>query len=182
VGTTNERDTDPTVLPEASIAGIYESFAPELTRYATARVRDSATAEDLVHEAFARLAIETRAWRTPINVQAWLRRVVLNLVISRARHAEVARRHSDRLTLRAVVDSPEVAFLTAERQRVLGEALDSVSSEGRTSVVLASQGYSGREIAALLGRSEGATRTLMCRTRREIRLALTSRDSAFARA
>jgi len=178
---TDVRNVDSTMPAEVLIAGIYESFAPELKRFATARVRDAATAEDFVHEAFARLAVETQARRTPINTQAWLRRVVLNLIISRARRAGVARRHAEGLTLGAiVVESPEVQFLAVERKRVLGEALDSVSSEGRTSVVLASQGYTGREIAALLGRTEGATRTLMCRTRREIRLVLTSRDSSFA--
>jgi len=42
---------------------------------------------------------------------------------------------------------------------------------------MASQGYTGREIAVLLGRSEAATRTLMCRARGDLRRALAGQES-----
>jgi hypothetical protein len=38
--------------------------------------------------------------------------------------------------------------------------------------LLAAQGFDGREIAASIGRTEGATRTLMCRSRIKLRLLL----------
>jgi RNA polymerase sigma-70 factor (ECF subfamily) len=166
-----------------NVTEAYELFAPELRRYATARLRDATAAEDIVQEAFIRLAIESRGQHEPALPRAWLRRVVLNLIISRSRRAEVARRRAAQVAVADVVhESPEIQFLAAERHRTLGTAMGSVAPESRACLLLAAQGYSGREIAVALGRTEGATRTLMCRARREIRRELTSRDPAFAAA
>lgn len=155
---------------DGSIAEAYESYAPELRRYATARLRDPAAAEDVVQEAFVRLAVESRARRAPRSQRAWLYRVVLNLIISGSRRAEVARRRSSRLAFDDIVlESPEVACLATERQRALAAALQAAGAAGETSLRLAAQGYSGREIAEVLGRTEGATRTLICRARSQVR-------------
>jgi len=160
----------PSARDEHSIAAAYESYAPELRRYATARLRDSAAGEDVVQEAFVRFAIEVGAQRAPRDQRAWLYRVVLNLIISGSRRAEVARRRSGRLALDDVeLESPEVACLATERQRVLAAALQVAGAAGQTSLRLAAEGYTGREIAQVLGRSEGATRTLICRARSQVR-------------
>lgn len=47
------------------IEAVYEALAPQLRRYATAAVRDAATAEDIVQEAFVRLEVESQGWRSP---------------------------------------------------------------------------------------------------------------------
>jgi DNA-directed RNA polymerase specialized sigma24 family protein len=39
----------------------------------------------------------------------------------------------------------------------------------RTALMLSAEGYSGREVAGLLGKREGATRTLLWRGRLELR-------------
>lgn len=165
-----EQDQD-----ELSVAQAYEAYAPELRRYAATRLRDIDAAEDVVQEAFVRLAVESGAWRGPANQRAWLYRVVLNLIISGARRAEVARRRSNHLALEDVVlQTPEMEYLASERHRALGAALASTGAAGQTGLVLAAQGYSGREIARVLGRSEGATRTLICRARSQVRHELTA--------
>ena len=171
---------EPTPI-QVPITEAYEAFATELRRYATARMRDPAAAEDIVQEAFVRLAVESHAWRGPSNPRAWLYRVVRNLIISRSRRAEVARRRSSQLAFDEMDDeSPETTFLSSERNRALGAALQAVGADGRTGLILAAQGYSSRDIAEVLGRSEGATRTLICRTRRHVRRELTTMDAAPA--
>ena len=148
----------------------YAAFAPELLRFATSRLRDVAAAEDLVQEAFVRLAAESQAWRKPRNQRAWLYRVVLNLVVSGTRRAAVARRRSTEIARDEITDqSPELYFMTSERNADLWAAMEAAGPVGRTGLILAAQGYSGREIAGVLGRSEGATRVLMCRARRDVR-------------
>lgn len=162
------------------ISKAYEAWAPELRRYATSRTHDPAAAEDLVQEAFVRLAIEARSSRSPTNPKAWLHRVVLNLIISGSRRAEVARRRSPELTMDVVLaDSAEAVILASERNHSLVAALRILGAPSRTSLVLAAQGYTGREIAAVLGRSEAATRTMTCRARRVVRRELTSQGSAL---
>jgi DNA-directed RNA polymerase specialized sigma24 family protein len=49
------------------------------------------------------------------------------------------------------------------------QALGALPRAGRTSILMAADGYSGREIATAVGRSELATRALLCRTRRTLR-------------
>lgn len=151
----------------------YEAFAVELRRIITARTRDAGTAEDIVQEAFIRLEIASRARRSPTNPKAWLHRVALNLVISASRHAAVERRRACQLISDDVAESPEALFLTSERGLALGTAMQALSPLGRTSLLLAAQGYTGREIAQAVGLSEAATRTMMCRARSVLRRELT---------
>ena len=166
------RDTDP---DGQSITDVYEVVAPALRRFAASRVRDPEAADDIVQEAFVRLSIEYRANRKPDQPKAWLFRVVLNLIISSARHAAVERRYAGRMAFdEADASSPEIRFLSIEYGRALKTALAAADADGSAGILLAASGYSGREIARRIGRSEGATRTLLSRTRRSIRHELTT--------
>jgi RNA polymerase sigma factor (sigma-70 family) len=162
---TGTRDGDPQGLVEEA----YAVHAAPLTRRLTAQMRDPAAAEDLVHEAFLRLATEIRAGRTPDNVGGWLYRVTANLVASRGRHSSVVERHAASVPQPGVDASPEAASLCAERNRMIEAALATLGLADRRALVLAAQGYRGAEIARRLGRTEGATRTLLCRARLRMR-------------
>ena len=105
-------------------AEAFEAFGSELLRFATRRLRDADRAEDIVQEAFLRLATESRAGRDPNNPRGWLYRVVLNLIISDARHAAIARREAGHLGRDVVVtDTPEALYLVSERDRGVGAAI-----------------------------------------------------------
>lgn len=151
---------------ECAVAAAYEAWAAELRRYATSRTHDAALAEDLVQDAFVRMAIQGRSSGHPSNPRAWLYRVVLNLIISGSRRADVARRHSPLLAVDEVAtDSAETLSMMAE----LRTALSVLGAASRTSLVLAAEGYTGREIGEVLGRSEAATTTIICRARKLVR-------------
>jgi RNA polymerase sigma-70 factor (ECF subfamily) len=156
----------------------YQLHAQSLRRFAGARLRDPDKAEDVVQEAFVRLAIEVARRRYPRNPRAWLHRVVLNLIYSAGRHAAVAQRLNIQTIDDVVRDSPEARYLESERQALLRAALAAVSPDGRSGLILAAQGYSGLEIAEAIGRSAVATRALMCRTRRRVRRQLMRQDVA----
>jgi RNA polymerase sigma-70 factor, ECF subfamily len=155
------------------IEDTYEAHAPALRRFAGGRLRDPVAAEDITQESFLRLAREARSGRYPRRPRAWLFRVALNLIISGARRSATARRQPFAPTGDSLVESPETLCLVAERLDSLDAALRTLGEDGRTGLILAAQGYSIREIAAVLGRSDGATRTLLCRTRRVARRGLT---------
>ena len=57
----------------------------------------------------------------------------------------------------------------SERDAELHAALAHLAPDRRAALLLAARGFSGYEVAGLLGRSEGATRTLLCRARLELR-------------
>jgi RNA polymerase sigma-70 factor (ECF subfamily) len=159
-----------TIATLPAFAEAYEELAPGLRRYALARTRDEALAEDIVQDAFLRLADEERAGRTPDSRRAWLYRVALNIIISRSRRADVARRRTPPVTLDDLTTaSPEDVVLASERDDAVRATLRAASPVARRSLVLAAEGYSGREIARAIGRTEGATRTLMSRARGDMR-------------
>lgn len=163
------------VVPDDTlIARTYADHAAALTRYARSFVRDEAAAEDLVHEAFLRLAREVREDRTPDNVAAWLFRVTANLATSRARRVAVAARFADALDGPEADPDPEAAVIDLERYEALREALQELAPHDRTALLMAAHGYRGPEIAARLGRTQLATRTLLCRARGRVRARLTT--------
>jgi RNA polymerase sigma-70 factor, ECF subfamily len=151
------------------VVAAYDANERDLFSFTLAVTRDRAAAEDLVQEAFLRLVREAHAGRWPENVRAWLYRVVVNLARSRARRRLVADRLRSLFVNRDVARSPEDDLIRRERGAALERALATLTNEARMAFLLASNGYSGQEVAALIGRSEGATRTLLWRARRELR-------------
>ena len=158
---------------QASHGGIVESaFAlhhAALVRRVTRMVRDPDVAEDVVQDAFVRLAREIDNGRIPVRPGAWLHHVAGNLVRSWARHRSVVDRHEADLDRPRQVGCPETALLGAQ----LGASIELIIGElrpaERTALLLVAEGYATDEIAARLGRSQGATRTLVCRTRQKVR-------------
>jgi RNA polymerase sigma-70 factor (ECF subfamily) len=130
---------------------------------------DHEAAEDLLQDTFIRLIREARADRMPDDVRPWLYHVAANAAISHGRHGAVWHRLLPRLVDRREPVQPEAEALRFERGSDLDSALAELAPAGRAALVLAAQGFDGREIAASIGRSEGATRTLMCRSRIHLR-------------
>jgi RNA polymerase sigma-70 factor (ECF subfamily) len=175
------RRQEPPRTPGSSpdrVADAYANHGSNLRRFANARLRDPAAADDIVQESFARLAAEDRAGRYPREPRAWLFRVALNLIISGARTARSRSGQGIESRL-ATVDyrTPETEYLALEEGLDLEAALEAVGPMARAGLVMASEGYSGREIAAALGRSELATRALLWRSRTTVRRVLAPRTA-----
>lgn len=163
---------EPVVAAAISPSATYADHGEALRNYLVRLTRDPASAEDLVQEAFIRLLSETRAGRPPAHPRAWLFRVAINLATSRARHQGVAARRASQLIHGGVVPSPEDEMLDREAATKLGHRLDSLPQHVRTALLLTAHGYSGSEVARIIGRSEVATRSLLSRHRSRLRSAL----------
>jgi RNA polymerase sigma-70 factor (ECF subfamily) len=151
------------------IADAYEAYQRDIHSFLRAATRDVETAEDLTQEAFIRLVKEVHAGRTPDNIRAWLYTVAANLVTSRARRASVAERFRSILAIRGSAEAPEGEALRRETADEVHQALRRLPADARAALLLAAHGFSGREIAGVLGRTDGATRTLLCRARVRLR-------------
>jgi RNA polymerase sigma-70 factor (ECF subfamily) len=162
---------------EDLITAAYDSYRRELYSMALGATHDADTAADLVQEAFLRLVREVQAGRVPDNMRAWLYRVVTNLITTRWRRTSVADRFKALFAVGTAADDPAGEFLRRESATELHRALRTLPLEARTALMLSAQGLSGREIAAAIGRSEGATRTLMCRARITLRERLDEREA-----
>ena len=152
-----------------TIVEIYQAEHLALFRFVRAATGDDEAAEDVLQEAFVRLIREFAAGRPPDNAHAWLFRVATNLVVSQVRRARTAERHLADLDRDPLAASPEQLVLVTERDHEVRVALDDLPTDARVALLLAARGFSGREIAHTLGRTEGAVRTLLCRSRLRVR-------------
>jgi RNA polymerase sigma-70 factor (ECF subfamily) len=166
---------------EADLIAVYEQYHDPIYAFLRRATRDQDVAEDLLQETFARLLVSYRAGRPPEQLRPWLYRVASNLVTSRGRrlrtitHWLAGQRHDDHFGAAA---SPETSAISREWSSEVADALGTLSEESRTALLLAAQGFVGREIADAIGRSEAATRTLMCRARQQMRREIERREVA----
>jgi DNA-directed RNA polymerase specialized sigma24 family protein len=105
-----------------------------------------------------------------------MHRVAANLVVNGGRHRNVVTRVLGRLVERGTDEPADAPLLRAESRQELVDILQSLPVDARTALMLAAHGFTGREIATTLGRSELATRSLMSRARMRLRDQLESRD------
>lgn len=151
------------------VEAAYLAHANLLLSRLTATTRNPAVAEDLMQEAFMRLVIKVNADRMPDDAGAWLHRVAHNLAMSRGRRIAVANRRHGEVALPGNAPSPETLTLEAERDSGLHEALAKLGATDQRALMLAANGYRGWEIAQSIGRTEAATRTLLCRARLKVK-------------
>ncbi|TMQ10074.1 MAG: sigma-70 family RNA polymerase sigma factor [Deltaproteobacteria bacterium] len=150
---------------DEAIAACHADHAPGLERYVRSLVRDSDEAADVCQEAFVRLLLAGRDGRLPDAPGAWLRRVAHNLVVSGHRHRQIGDRVLGRLIDDETGTSLEDRAIRHEENEAIVSALGNLATDDRKAIVLAAQGYRGIEIARALGRSELASRALLCRAR-----------------
>ncbi|HEX5826172.1 MAG TPA: RNA polymerase sigma factor [Candidatus Limnocylindrales bacterium] len=169
-------------LADSVVVAAWADHHEELFAFLVRTTRDAEVAEDLLQEAFLRLTREIRAGRAPDNVRAWLYRVGTNLAVSRGRRISAAMRGLVRVRAAqgpAWTDrTPETSFLQHEAHDALVHALAELGPDARAAVLLSSEGFSGAEIAAAIGRTEAATRTLLCRTRVQVRRRLETAEAS----
>jgi RNA polymerase sigma factor (sigma-70 family) len=161
-----------------SVEAAYGAYREQLLGYLVSLTHDRETAEDTRHEAFARLAREVGAGRTPQNVRAWLYQVSRNLVVSRGRRQQVAEKWLGRQSEDRMGASAEEHYLLREASAELKLALLKLEPADRTALLMAAEGYSGDEIAMAIGRTSAAVRTRICRARGRLRNQLQATLSA----
>jgi RNA polymerase sigma-70 factor, ECF subfamily len=162
---------------EAELAAIYEARRGEVFGFLLRMTHDADEADDLVQETFIKLVREARAGRMPDDVRPWLYRVAANAAISRKRRFATFGRLVPRLLDRGEPERPEGEVVRHERDAEVRAVLDRLHPEARAALLMAAQGFSGHEIAEALRKSDGATRTLMCRARVELRRMLAATEA-----
>jgi RNA polymerase sigma-70 factor (ECF subfamily) len=166
---------------DAAVVAAWTAHHEEVFAFLVRTTRSPEAAEDLLQESFLRLTTEIRAGRAPDNARAWLYRVGANLAVSRGRRISAAFRGLLKIrgtsTPPTTTFTPEASYLQREGRADLLATLADVGPDARAALLLSAEGFSGAEIAAAIGRSEAATRTLLCRTRVKVRSRLESAEA-----
>ena len=171
---------DPSAMAEI-VAAAFRDHSASIQGMALRTTRDPELAADVTQEAFLRLVSEAQAGRCPDNVGAWLYRTSANLIVSRARRAAVARRLTPRLVRTDGPAQPDAIAVLREEHHELQVALTTLPAADRVALLMAAHGATGEEIACHLGRSQGATRTLLSRARRRLRTATIEAEAPVRR-
>jgi RNA polymerase sigma-70 factor (sigma-E family) len=140
------------------VADMFRSEGVSLVRLARLFVDDRNAAEDLVQEAFIRLARSAGRIEDPARAPAYLRSIVLNLARDHNRRGLVSLRHrSPMVDVGAGVDE---ALAVREDQRQVLDALRELPARQRACLVLRYYDELGiDDIAATLGVSRNSVKT-----------------------
>lgn len=143
---------------------LYERHVDAIYAYVLHRTRDCTVAEDVVAETFHRALenLDRYEWRG-VPFSAWLYRIASNVIAARYRHEPT-------MPLDVVAEvqdegiGPERSLLLGERRDELQAAVAALPQEQQQVVILRyGQDLRNKEIAHIMGRSEGAIKQLLHR-------------------
>lgn len=149
----------------AALATVYDMYASAIYRYLVRRTNNQRVAEDLTGVVFLKMldAIHRQQAWTDTFV-GWLYRIAHNAVVDYFR--SVGRRTEDELDERveSLLDGPEWAAERATRLTKIQEALNLLTAEQAQVILLRfGEELSHQEVAAIMGKSEGAIKLLQHR-------------------
>ena len=156
---------------DSDFSAIYRGLFPVIFRVAFRIAGERGLAEDLAHEAFLRLLNRDAPLPSVDETKYWLLRVVRNLSLNhekrRARERQVVGRlEQEGPALGMPADEP---LLAAAARDAVQEALNELPHNMRTAIVLREYaGMNYRDIASVLGISEGNVKVRLHRARRRL--------------
>jgi RNA polymerase sigma-70 factor (ECF subfamily) len=156
--------------PEA-FGALYDRYFPSLYSYAWRLLGDQEAAEEAAHDTLTKAWSSLRAYQ-PGNFRAWLFSIAHNTIIDRRRAnlAPVVSLSDDRQW--AAPDSTERQAIDRAELGDVVRILSHFSDEQRSIVAMKLSGLRHAEIAAALGKTEGAVTQEYCRSIRKLADAL----------
>lgn len=158
-----------------ALCHLYERYADNVFSYVRTILRDDHEAEDVTQHVFTKLLTRIGSYEErSVPFTAWLLRIARNCAIDHMRSQRT-------IYCDEVPTAPEEAVsdeLAADQRDAIEDALGSLPASQRRVVVLRHViGFSPREIAEQMGKSEGAIHTLHHRARRAMRTELIRRNT-----
>lgn len=160
----------PTAGRDETFRRIVHEYEAPLRRLTQSYASGQADREDIYQEILIAIWTALPRFRGDSSERTWVYRIAHNIAIS----ASVQRNRQKRNQASYAFDldlqpdgsfDPEAASLEAERRRLLAEAVRRISGLDKQIVLLYLEDLSNREIAEVVGMSEGAVATRLSRVR-----------------
>ena len=150
---------------------LYERYRDAIYRFCLSRTGTSHDAEDLTADVFVKALQSIDRWQDRgLPFAAFLYRIARNAAIDRSRTLKQPLSVDGLLQEPASKQNVELEATFAVEKSILLAALAKLKSEHRDVVVMRFiEGYSALEVAAMLGKTEGAIRTLQHRALERLR-------------
>lgn len=161
---------------EQEFSGIVERQTRFMFRVAYSLLRNVQDAEDAVQEAFLKL-YRGDAWRRMEDEKAFLARTVWRVALDRAPRAADRMDDVAGMELAAAGASPESHLADQAERVLLRRLIDGLPEELRQPLVLSAiEEMTSREVAVVMGISEGTVRTRVMRARAELKKRFTGME------
>ena len=153
---------EPTRVDHGRLATLYRQHSDRAARLAYLLTGDAALAEDLMQDAFVKLAGRLAHLRDPAAFDAYLRRTVVNLANSHFRRRKVERNYLERMGRRP--EGEPTGGAGPEERDELWNALQRVAPRQRAAIVLRFyEDLSEERTAEVLGCPRGTVKSLVSR-------------------
>jgi len=160
---------------------LYERHSELVFRLAMRAVQDRAEALDVLQDAFVRASKAIGGFRGESSFRSWIARIAINEANSALRKRG-RRRESALEDARQLVDDAALPDERAERrdlaERALAAARTLPALQRDVLLLRTTEGYSYREIAEILGTSEGSARVSYHHALQKLRELLATIESA----
>src|SRR5688572_2702807 len=153
--------------PEPTYEDVFHSYRPLVYRVANRMLGDSGDCADVTQDVFLKVFRNIHSFRGDSSLKTWICRIALSEVLNKRRLWK-RRGRSHTVTLaRDFMDhgpSPYQALESKERKAAIQRALDNLSGERRTILVMRSiEDLSYGDIATRLGISMGTVKSRLAR-------------------
>jgi RNA polymerase sigma-70 factor (ECF subfamily) len=162
--------------PEA-FGQLYDNYFGKIYSYIYRKTGDRQVAEDLTADTFMKALANIKGYKyTGQPFVAWLYRIAANLVADHYRSRRVTAPLDEGMQVAATEGDPEEAALAADDQLAMARAIQTLSPDQQDVILLRfSSGLKLKEIAEVVGKTEGAVKALMFRALGGLKGKLTER-------
>lgn len=144
---------------------LYDIYFSKIYAYIYRKTGDRQAAEDLTADTFMKALANIQGYRyTGQPFAAWLYRIAANVVTDHYRSRRVTTTLDEGLQLADDSGDPEEAALQLDDQQAVARAIQTLSPDQQDVILLRfSGGLKLKEIADVIGKTEGAVKALMFR-------------------
>ena len=162
---------------EVDLAALVATYSTLLFRVAHSVLRSRPEAEDVVQDVFLRVLERRRTLTAIRDMRVWLIRIAWNLALDRRRRIRPEQMDETFAQTLAAAGTPaDQALSEAQRMNTVLRALERLPKPERHVLLLSAiEELDTAEMAAVLGKSESATRALLFRARTRLRARLETR-------
>ncbi len=166
---------------------LVERYQQMVFRTCMGFVHNSADAEDITQDVFIKAYLSLKTFRMESSFSTWLYRIAVNASLNREREkkknfivrylSDLMSTGSDTIPVSEIYESqdPESILIGEEHRARVKKALDSLPDNQRTAIILSKyEDLSQKEIADIMGKSEGAVEALLQRAKANLRTRLTA--------
>lgn len=155
---------------DRGLAELVEAYKDGLILYLNGYVNNIFAAEELAEDTFFRLIVKKPRFSGKSSFKTWLYAIGRNVAVDELRRHRRCMPTADVEECRRETQCMEEAYLGEERRRVVHRALSALSPDYRAVVWLVYfEGFSGREAAVILKKSDRQIRNLLYRAKQALR-------------